>query len=156
MTMQRTLQLGTAIALALLMSYSPARATVRVEDWGATPAGLTVHLYTLSHGNIRVQLTEYGTRIVSIEAPDRQGKTADIVLGYNNLAQYLFDPKDYFGAVVGRYGNRIAHETFSLAGHVYHVPINNNGNACMADQRASAVKSGGLEYRARLRLSSRS
>jgi len=76
-----------------------------------------------------VLLTEYGARIVSIDTPDRQGKTADIVLGYNNLAQYLSDPKDYFGAVVGRYGNRIAQGTFPLARHVYHIPINNNGNA---------------------------
>jgi aldose 1-epimerase len=111
------------------MSHPPATAAVNIQDWGATPAGLPVHLYTLSNGNIRVRVTEYGARIVSIETPDRQGHMSDIVLGYNNLAQYVSDPKDYFGAVVGRYGNRIAQGTFSLAGHVYRVPINNNGNA---------------------------
>ena len=117
------------MAVVLLGSSLAAKAAVTAEDWGKTPAGEPVRLFTLSDGKVRVQVTEYGARIVSIEAPDRQGKTADIVLGYNNLAQYTANQAQYFGAVVGRYGNRIAAGTFSLGGEVFHVPLNRGRNA---------------------------
>jgi aldose 1-epimerase len=65
---------------------------------------------------------------VSLEAPDRNGKVADIVLGYESLAGYTADPKSYFGAIVGRYGNRIAHASFTLDGKRYQLPANDNGN----------------------------
>ena len=115
--------------LALLALSLPARAAVKSEVWGRTPAGQTVRIFTLSDTTIRAQLTEYGARIVSIDAPDRRGQTADIVLGHNNLAAYVSNPKDYFGAVVGRYANRIAKGTFALNQTNFHIPLNNNGNA---------------------------
>lgn len=105
-----------------------AKAAVTSETWGTTHEG-EVKLFTLTSPQLRVRVTEYGARIVSVEAPDRNGKRADIVLGYNNLAQYVNDPKDFFGAVVGRYGNRIAKGRFSLEGKTYQVPLNSNGNA---------------------------
>jgi aldose 1-epimerase len=116
-------------AVSLVLINVPMRGAVKTETWGKTQAGDPVALYTLENAMLRVQLTEYGARIVRVEAPDRQKKMADVVLGYNNLAQYVSDPKDYFGAIVGRYGNRIAKGTFSLSGETYHVPLNNNGNA---------------------------
>ena len=106
-----------------------AHAAVQVKNWGFSPSGEAVQLITLNSPQLQVELTNYGARIVSIEAPGRGGKRADVVLGYNNLAQYVNDPKDYFGATVGRYGNRIAKGTFSLGGQTYQVPTNNNGNA---------------------------
>jgi aldose 1-epimerase len=66
---------------------------------------------------------------VSLEAPDRSGQRSNIVLGFNNAAQYLADPKAYYGATIGRYANRLAKGSFVLAGQVEHVPQNNNGNA---------------------------
>lgn len=111
------------------MLCTPLWGAVKTESWGKTPAGEEVALYTLSSSALKVQLTEYGARIVSVQAPDRRGKRADVVLGFNNLAQYDGDPKAYFGAIVGRYGNRIAKGTFTLSGETYRVPANNNGNA---------------------------
>lgn len=116
-------------AAALVLMVVPMRGEVKEKVWGKTQAGKSVALYTLENSNLRVRLTEYGARIVSVEAPDRTGKRADIILGYNNLTRYIADPKDYFGAVVGRYGNRIAKGTFSLYGETFHVPLNNKGNA---------------------------
>ena len=107
----------------------PMRDQMKTEVWGTTTAGQQVKLFTLSSGVLRVRLTEFGARIVSVEAPDRNGRMDDVVLGYNNLASYTSDPKDYFGAIVGRYGNRIRGGTFTLEGKTYQVPVNNKGNA---------------------------
>ena len=71
----------------------------------------------------------YGARIVSIKTADKSGKVADVVLGYDTFAGYVADSKTYFGAIVGRYGNRIANGEFKLDGKTYHVPKNNNGNS---------------------------
>jgi aldose 1-epimerase len=112
----------------LALAGTAAQGAVTAKKWGDTPQG-EVKLFTLTSPELKVELTEYGARIVSVEAPDRNGTRADVVLGYNNLAQYVNDPKDFFGAVVGRYGNRIAKGTFSLDGKTYHIPLNNKGNA---------------------------
>jgi aldose 1-epimerase len=120
---------GCLISLALLLSNLPLRASVKTEEWGRTSSDRPVKIFTLSDARLRVRLTEYGARIVSIDAPDRRGQTADVVLGHNNLAAYLADPKGYFGAVVGRYANRIAKGTFTLAGSTFHIPLNDNNNA---------------------------
>lgn len=118
-----------AASLCLLLLCGALRAEVQVVDWGTVPHVGTVHLFTLTDHDLRVQVTEYGARIVRIDAPDRVGRVSDVVLGYNNLAQYVTDPKDFFGAVVGRYGNRIAGGKFLLDGKQYQVPVNSKGNA---------------------------
>jgi hypothetical protein len=99
---------GCLTSLAFLLFNMPMKASVKRAEWGRTSSNRPVKLFTLSDARIRVRLIEYGARIVSIDVPDRRGQTADVVLGHNNLAAYLADPKGYFGAVVGRYGNRIA------------------------------------------------
>lgn len=115
------------------------QAAVRDEVWGEA-RGVPVRLYTLSNDALSVQLCEYGARIVSLQAPDRAGRAADVVLGYNNLEQYVQDPKDFFGAVVGRYGNRLAAGTFHLDGQTYHVPLNNKGNALHGGPQGFSTK----------------
>ena len=105
-----------------------AHAQIASQDWGPTAQG-HAKLFTLKSHDLQVQIVEYGARIVSIQAPDRNGHRVNIVLGYNNIAQYVSDPKDFFGAIVGRYGNRIAKGAFSLDGKSYQIPANNNGNA---------------------------
>ena len=107
----------------------PMRGQMKTEVWGSTAGGQSVKLFTVSDGVLRVRLTEFGARIVSVEAPDRNGRMDDVVLGYSNLASYTSDPKDYFGAIVGRYGNRIRAGKFMLEGKTYQIPVNNKGNA---------------------------
>lgn len=114
--------------VAAFLAAGCAQAAVTSVNWGTTPEG-RARLFTLTTPQLKVELCEYGARIVSIEAPDKNGRRADVVLGYNNLKQYVDDPKDFFGAVVGRYGNRIAKGTFLLDGKTYNVPVNNKGNA---------------------------
>jgi aldose 1-epimerase len=88
-----------------------------------------VDLYTLTNDVLTVRITTFGARIVSIEAPDRNGKRADVVLGYDSVREYEADTSTYFGAIVGRYGNRIANGTFSIDGSTFHIPVNNGPNA---------------------------
>jgi aldose 1-epimerase len=90
--------------------------------------GKKVSLYTLHAGNITMQVTNYGARVVSLWAPDKDGKHEDVVIGYDSISKYLRGEGERFlGCVVGRYANRIAKGTFDLNGKSYHLPINNNG-----------------------------
>jgi len=96
--------------------------------FGSLPGGSPVTLYTLRHGNIEAAFLDYGARIVSLKLTGRSGAVAGVVLGYDSLALYLAD-KTYCGAVVGRFGNRIANGVFTLDGNTYKVPQNDNTNA---------------------------
>jgi aldose 1-epimerase len=96
---------------------------------GTTPDGTAVDLYTLKSDGIEAGIMTYGARVVSIKTADRAGTMANVVLGYSSLDGYLADKTTYFGAIVGRYGNRIALGKFSLDGHKYQVPVNNNANS---------------------------
>ncbi len=86
-------------------------------------------LYTLrSEGGLVMQVTNFGGRIVSLFAPDREGKYADVVLGRRTLDEYVHhNGERYIGCVVGRYANRIAKGQFTLDDVTYQLPINNNG-----------------------------
>jgi aldose 1-epimerase len=101
-----------------------------MELWGETPAGRPVRLFTLrSAAGVSVQLTEYGARIVRVQTPDRAGVPGDVTLGHDTLAPYLIpEQAPYFGAVVGRYGNRIAEGRFTLDGSGYQLATNNPPN----------------------------
>ena len=95
-----------------------------------TADGQPVDLYTLQDGKITVKILTYGGIVQSIEAPDRNGKTANIVLGFDGLDGYVqTGNKPYMGAIIGRYANRIAGGTFQLSGKTYHVPKNDGDNA---------------------------
>lgn len=97
--------------------------------FGATADGRTVELFTLTnrHG-VQIKLTNYGGIITSLRTPDRLGRLDDIVLGYDSLAGYLRN-SPYFGAIVGRYGNRIARGLFTLDGTTYRLAVNNGLNS---------------------------
>lgn len=93
--------------------------------------GKDVALYTLNSGKgIIMQVTNFGARIVSLWVPDKNGNYEDVVLGRKTIVEYL-EPvgERYLGAVIGRYGNRIAKGKFSLDGTTYTLPINNNGQS---------------------------
>ena len=104
-------------------------ASVTRAPFGVTPGGDSVDLFTLTnpHG-MEVRVMTYGGIIVSIKVPDRTGAFDDVVLGYDSLGGYLRS-SPYFGAIVGRYGNRIAHGTFTIDGESYHLDKNNGPNA---------------------------
>jgi len=119
----------TCCVLAVFGYAALAHAGTTRSAWGMTPAGQPVDLYTLTNGELTVRITTFGARVVSIEAPDRSGKRADVVLGYNTVQEYEADTGTYFGAIVGRYGNRLAKGAFSIDGAAFHVPTNNGANA---------------------------
>jgi aldose 1-epimerase len=112
--------------LVLMASHLEAKVTKSV--FGSMPDGTKVEIFTLEEGSIKARVMTYGARLVSLEVPDRSGKIADIVLGYESLDGYTADPKSYFGSIVGRYGNRIAHATFTLDGKRYELPANDGVN----------------------------
>jgi len=105
-----------------------AQGEVKMKVWGKTADGVDVPIYTLTSAQVEVRVTAYGARLVSVRTADRNGKMADIVLGYDNLEGYLTDTP-HLGSVVGRYGNRIALGKFSIDGNHYQIPINNGANA---------------------------
>lgn len=90
--------------------------------------GKMTDLYVLTNGGgAEVCLTNYGGRIVSVMVPDKDGKMVDVVLGFDNIEDYL-NIDNNFGATIGRYGNRIGHGRFTLDGVEYNLTKNNNGN----------------------------
>jgi aldose 1-epimerase len=105
-----------------------AHCEIRQQPFGKMPDGAVVDMYTLAGDTVEVDIIGYGARIVSLRAPDREGRVADIALGHKSLDEYFSD-KSYLGAVVGRYGNRIAHGRFTLDGQVYPLPLNNGENS---------------------------
>lgn len=103
-------------------------ALIDKANFTTTVDGSKVSLYTINGGDITMQVTNYGARVVSLWVPDRDGKQEDVVLGYNNIDGYLYNKGERFlGAAVGRYANRIACGEFELDGKTYTLPKNNNG-----------------------------
>jgi aldose 1-epimerase len=115
------------LGLPFLAAFGPPG--VKMTPFGKTKDGQSVDLFTLTnvHG-IEVAIASYGGTLVSLKTPDRHGKFADIVLGFDTLEGYL-GVEPYFGAIVGRYGNRIAKGRFTLDGHEYRLAQNNDANA---------------------------
>ncbi len=102
--------------------------SVNQESFGTTPEGREVDLYTLTNSNgMKARITNYGAILVSLEVPDRGGNLADITLGFDTLEGYLGE-HPYFGAVVGRYANRIGNAEFELEGVKYELEANNGTN----------------------------
>jgi aldose 1-epimerase len=120
-----------ALALGLVcagMAMSKS-GSIKKSSFGKTPDGRAVDLYVLTNKNrIEAAITNYGGAVVSLKIPDRKGQVADVVLGYDSLEGYIND-KSYFGALIGRYGNRIAHAEFTLEGITYKLAKNNGDNS---------------------------
>ncbi|MDW3192896.1 MAG: aldose epimerase family protein [Cytophagales bacterium] len=136
--MIRTLLLLFACAILISCGSSSERNTEEVtahettriqqHTFGKMPDGEEVHEYTISNSNgMQVSIITYGGIIRTLLVPDKNGELADVVLGYDSLQGYL-DSNPYFGAIVGRYGNRIAKGQFSLDGADYQLATNNLGN----------------------------
>jgi aldose 1-epimerase len=111
-----------------LMAKGPDR-KVQISEFGKTKDGATVYRYVLTNKkNIEAVVTSYGASLVQLKIPDRDGKIADVVLGYDDLDGYEQD-KAYLGATVGRYANRIAGGQFVLDGTTFQIPKNNGANS---------------------------
>ena len=118
------------VAMSALGAGGPkATAGIKKSTFGKTTEGQVSDLYTLTnHSGMQVGITNYGGRVTTILVPDRHGKMDDVVLGFDNLDGYLGnDP--FFGALVGRYGNRIGKARFKLDGKEYKLAVNNGPNS---------------------------
>lgn len=103
-------------------------AILPAEDFTKNIDGKQVSLYTLKNGDLTMQVTNFGARVVTLWSPDKDGNMEDIVLGYNNIDNYVNNPGERFlGAVVGPYANRIAGGAYTIGEETYNFPQNNNG-----------------------------
>jgi aldose 1-epimerase len=128
MLVMRYLNTLAAIAIACC-GLIEGKDKVDKHEFGKTPDGIPVELYTLKnkHG-MEARIMTYGAIVVGLKTPDKNGKLADVVLGFDSLDGYL-GSSPYFGAVVGRYGNRIAKGRFTLNGTEYKLAQNNGENS---------------------------
>jgi aldose 1-epimerase len=131
--MMRTILIASlpAVILASMAMLLKAQSSAGIEkrSWG-TFDGKQVFLYTLRNpSGLEVTITNYGGTVTTIKAPDRNKNFADIVLGFDSLAGYTSKTNTgYFGALIGRYANRIAKGTFTLDSKQYHIPTNDGPN----------------------------
>jgi aldose 1-epimerase len=118
--------------LGLSILTMEAETKVTSQPFGKLPDGTPVEIFTLSDGAFEARITNYGGVVVSLKAPDRNGKSADVVLGFDDVDGYYGNfngPSNaFFGALIGRYANRIAHGSFTLDGKKYSLPVNNGAN----------------------------
>jgi aldose 1-epimerase len=114
----------------IILSQKPSEAKMSIskQSWGKTPEGAEVDLYTLANANgLRVKIMTYGATITAVEVPDRQGKSENVTLCRDSLADYL-KGHPFFGSTVGRYANRIAKGKFTLNGKQYTLATNDHAN----------------------------
>jgi aldose 1-epimerase len=111
------------------VKYAPGLVLLAADDFDAELDGQKTSLFTLQNANgMRVDITNYGGKIVSIIVPDKDGVFDDVVTGYRSINEYLRSGEPYFGAIIGRYGNRIGNATFTIDEKQYQLPINNGPN----------------------------
>jgi len=117
-----------ALLLLSVAVFTPAQ-TVSTQSYGKTDGGEAVALYKLrnAHG-AEATITNYGGILISLKVPDRNGKFDDVVLGLGDFVSYLNKNSPYLGALIGRYGNRIAKGRFTLNGVEYKLAVNNGEN----------------------------
>ncbi len=134
LTNRALLSLACQVSWLLSVTTAPAASmSSTTQPMGKSPAGEPLYVYTLRNANgCEAKITNYGGTVMSLTMPDRQGHLADVVLGFDAPAGY-FSPaylksSPFFGALIGRYGNRIAKGRFSLDGKAYQLPINNAPN----------------------------
>ena len=111
------------------MSKEVTRGLLRKENFQKTVDNKPVNLFILTNKNgLEMSVINHGAKIVSLHVPDRDGKMVDVVLGHNNIDEYLSSKEPYFGAMCGRVANRIAKGRFTLDGKEYQLAVNNGPN----------------------------
>ena len=132
--------------------------TGRQDQFGVSPEGVTIDRYTLANAHgLSTTIMTYGGTLLSVHAPDRNGRAGDVLLGFDTLAPYL-DEHPYFGSLIGRYGNRIARGRFTLNGTTYTLVCNNGPNHLHGGpngfhRRIWSAREGGSEQEPSLELS---
>jgi len=135
MKFQKIIRLIAIGGFSLTVFSMPTEAKTKVTDqpFGKTPDGTPIEIYTLSDAVCEARIMTYGGVVVSLKAPDRDGKPADVVLGWDDLDGYVANfngsSDAFFGAIIGRYANRIAHGSFTLDGVKYSLPLNDGANS---------------------------
>ena len=126
----RNLVLGlTGLACLSLTAHAASQVGVTHQPFGKTKEGTPVEIYTLTNARgSSARITDYGGIVVSLTVPDKTGKLDDVVLGFDTLPEYEAN-SPYFGALIGRYGNRIAKGKFTLDGKEYQLPLNDPPNS---------------------------
>ncbi len=123
---------AVSLGLVLFALHASAATKVTQQPFGKMSDGTPVEIFTLSDGTHEARIATYGGVLVSFKTPDRNGKVGDVVLGFDDVDGYVNNfngPSDaFFGALIGRYANRIAHGTFALDGKQYSLPKNNGEN----------------------------
>jgi aldose 1-epimerase len=139
-TMNKIIQIVRIASLGIVaacftgcISMSAPKGTITKTDFGTTPSGQAVELYTLRNSRgMTATIMTYGGIVTSLKVPDKNGKFGDVVLGFDSLDNYTSEAYvkncPYFGALIGRYGNRIANGKFSLDGTEFELPTNNGPN----------------------------
>lgn len=131
---RRSVVLAATGAAALVgAAASPAVAAepdLSTQFWGTLPDGRDVERWTLTNGEVTARVITYGGILQSLEFPDQRGRVRNVVLGFSDLGGYLSgnNPGPYFGALIGRYGNRIAGGRFTLDGVEHQLPLNDGTN----------------------------
>ncbi|WEJ98422.1 MAG: galactose mutarotase [Candidatus Sphingomonas phytovorans] len=116
-------------AMSAVAAGASAHAASAARETVGDVAGAKVEAITLANANgVKARILSYGATLQSLIAPDRNGKLADVVLGYDDLAGYV-DKPNFFGVTVGRYANRIAKGRFAIDGKTWQLPINNAPNS---------------------------
>ncbi|MEP4532950.1 MAG: aldose epimerase family protein [Cyclobacteriaceae bacterium] len=121
---------GLFCLILLIACNTPEEKTAKItkQSFGTTPDGTEVESYTMTNtAGMNIEIITYGGVITSLTAPDKVGNYEDVVLGYDNLEDYL-DVSPFFGAIIGRYGNRIADGKFTLDSVEYTLATNNGKN----------------------------
>ena len=124
--MQSQKQSKTTITM---QSEDKDQTTVSKQAFGVLEDGTTVDAYILRNSRgVTAKVITFGATVVSLHVPDRTGQLRDVVLGYSTLQEYV-QHKEYFGCIIGRYANRIAHGQFMIDGSVYQLALNNGPNS---------------------------
>ena len=149
------LALSSRSAIALIAGAITMQAATKIShaDFGKMPDGTGIQIFTLTNAHgLEARIINYGGAVVSLKTPDRAGAMADVVLGFDSLGGYLA-PEPFFGALIGRYGNRVGHAKFTLNGKDYPLSKNDGDNTLHGGERgfdkrvwtARELPDGGLE-----------
>ena len=134
------------VCLFMSVDLLEAKTAVTSQPFGKLPDGTAIEIFTLKTEKVEARIMTYGGILVSLKVPGRDAKVADVVLGYDNVDGYYANSNNpgtaFFGALIGRYANRIGAASFTLDGKKYSLPANNGANTLHAAHMDFSIKFG--------------